>query len=367
MLMEGGYMNKSLFFISAILLSAILPTWFLGCQSNRGPSTPYDLAFTPTPTQIVHITGSVSAFVQDKGLAVPGLLVQAIPPSAVTVYSQPTTTSGIATFNPPYLEVGNWTFVVPAQTPFPFAPSTITMPVSVANEMANFNSAGVTIQMTPPVPAAYTGTNGGVFVYGLAYTQPGSLLVPVKLGFPSLPANWSRSYAPTTIGYVSNDSATVTITGSSCVDQPLSFSVTALDLEPTPFPRAYSYPQTITKNFTSTVTVTWYSPNYNPISNCNVEIQSNAGTLTVSSTNSCATVNVWINEPSTNCTSGSWNTPNGNTNAEGGVISFGPGSYSCQYTSDGGFPTFHASCSSNGSTGSVKVGDGTFTVLNSSY
>jgi hypothetical protein len=250
----------------------------LACQ-NKGPGTPYDLSFTPTPTQIVHITGSVSAFVQDKGLAVPGLLVQAIPPSGVTIYSQATTTSGIATFNPPYLEVGNWTFVIPAQTPFPFAPSTITMPVSVANETANFNSSGVTIQMTPPVPAAYTGTNGGVFVYGLSYNQPGSLLVPVKIAFPAFPTNWSGSYGPATFGYVPNDTASVTITGASCVDQALSFAVTARDLEPTPFPRTYSTPQTVTKNFTSTMTVTWYSPNFSNISSCNIEKTSNVGTV----------------------------------------------------------------------------------------
>jgi hypothetical protein len=358
--------NRSLLLILFLLFCMGVLLNSTACK-NTGPASPYDLAFSSTPTQIIHITGPVNVAVQDKSQAVTGLTVYAIPPSGAATYSASTTTTGIATFNPPYLEVGNWTFVVPAQTPFPFAPSTITMPVSVANEQANFNSSGPTIQMTPPIPAAYTGTNGGVFVYGLSYTQPGSLLIPVKLGFPSLPANWSRSYAPTTIGYVSNDSATVTITGSSCVDQPLSFAVTALDLEPTPFPRANSNPQTITKNFTSTVTVTWYSPNFNNISNCNVERQSNAGTLTVSSTNSCATVNVWINEPSTNCTSGLWNTPNGNTNAEGGVISFGPGSYSCQYTSDGGFPTFHASCSSNGASGSVQVGNGTFTVLSTSY
>lgn len=366
--MPGGYsMGKKL--INGLLifiLGGIQALIGVGCHSQIGPATPYDLPFTPTPTQIVHITGAVNVAVQDKSQAVAGLMVYAIPPSGAATYSASTTTTGIATFNPPYLEVGNWIFVVPAQTPFPFAPSTIAMPVSVANEQANFNSAGPTIQMTPPIPAAISGTSGGVFVYGMAYNQ-GNLLVPVKLDFSPLPTNWTAGYGPSTIGFVVNDTASVTVMGSGCVDQAASFSVTALDLEPTPYPRANCNPQTITKNFTSTVTVTWYSPNYNAISNCNVERQSNAGTLTVSSTNSCATVNVWINEPSTNCTSGSWNTPNGNTNAEGGVISFGPGSYSCQYTSDGGFPTFHASCSSNGASGSVQVGNGTFTVLNTSY
>ena len=71
------------------------------------------------------VTGAVNVAVQDKNQAVAGLTVYAIPPSGSVTYSAATTTTGIATFNPPYLEVGNWTFVVPAQTPFPFASSTI--------------------------------------------------------------------------------------------------------------------------------------------------------------------------------------------------------------------------------------------------
>jgi hypothetical protein len=338
----------------------------VSCDSKNGPALPFDVPFSPTPTQIVHITGSVNVAVQDKSQAVTGLTVLAIPPSGAATYSAATTTTGIATFNPPYLEVGNWTFVVPAQTPYPFAPSTITMPVSVANQQASFNSAGASIQLTPPVPAAISGTSGGVFVFGASYNQ-GNLLVPVKLKVSTLPTNWNASYGPATFGYVANDTAAVTITGSGCVDRAASFSVTAMDLEPTPYPRAFSFPQTIAKNFTSTVTVTWSSPNFSNISNCNVEKQSNAGQLTVSSTNSCATVDVWLNEPSTNCIQGSWNTPNGNTNCNGGHITFSPGTYSCQYTSDGGFPTFHAQCNSNGAAGSVAVNNGTFTVLSTSY
>lgn len=359
-------MDRELKYIVVFLSLALsVSLTFTACKNNA-PSTPYDLGFTPTPTQIVHVTGAVNVAVQDKSQAVAGLTVYAIPPSGSATFSAATTTTGIATFNPPYLEVGNWTFVVPVQTPFPFAPSTITMPVTAANEQANFNSTGPELQLTPPVPSAISGTSGGVFVYGVSYNQ-GNLLVPVRLGFSSLPPNWTAGYSPATFGFNGSDTASVTVTGSGCVDQAASFSVTALDLEPTPFPRAFSSPQTVAKNFTSTVTVTWSSPNFSNVSNCNVEKQSNAGTLTVSSTNSCAKVNVWINEPSTNCTSGSWNTPNGNTNAQGGVITFSPGTYSCQYTSDGGFPTFHASCNSNGATGSVQVSNGTFTILSTTY
>ncbi len=347
------------------LLGLIFLFQFVGCDSKSSPSTPYDLPFTPTPTQIVHITGSVNVAVEDKSQAVTGLTVYAIPPSGSATYSAATTTTGIATFNPPYLEVGNWTFVVPAQTPYPFAPSTITMPVSVANEQALFTSSGVSMQLTPPVPAAISGTGGGVFVYGVSYNQ-GNLLVPVKLRISSLPSNWSAGYAPATFGFTANDTASVTVTGSGCVDKAASFSVTAMDLEPTPYPRASSSTQTITKNFTSTVTVTWSQSYFNNYSSCNLVKQAN-GTLTVSSSNSCATVNVWINEPSTNCTAGYFNTPNGNTNAEGGVITFSPGTYSCSYYSDGGFPTFHATCNSNGASGSVVVTNGTQTMLNTSY
>lgn len=353
---------KTGFLFSMLPLAALLA--LNGCK-NTGPSTPYDLSFTATPTPIAHITGPVNVSVVDKGLAVAGLTVEAVPPSGVTVYSQATTISGIATFNPSYLEVGTWTFVVPAQTPYPFAPSTLTMSVSVANETAAFNSAGSTLQLTPPSPAAISGTGGGVFVYGASYNQ-GNLLVPVKLAFPGLPANWNVSYGPATTGFLEDDTATVTVTGSGCVDRAASFSVTALDLEPTPYPRAISFPQTIAKNFTSTVTVTWSQPNFSNYSTCNLVKQAN-GTLTVSSSNSCSTVNVWINEPSTNCTAGYFNTPNGNTNGEGGVITFSPGTYSCSYYSDGGFPVFHASCNSNGAGGSSGVGNGTFTVLSTGY
>ena len=232
---------------------------WMGCNSKNGPSTPYDVSFTPTATPIVRITGSVNVAVQDKNQAVTGLTVFAIPPSGSTTYSGSTTTTGIATFNPPYLEVGNWTFVIPSQTSYPFAPSTMTMAVSVANEQANFNSAGPSIQLTPPIPAVISGTSGGVFIYGVGYNQ-GNLLVPVKFSFSPLPANWTAGYGPTTIGFIANDTASITLTGSGCVDQAASFSVTALDLEPTPYPRASSSPQTIAKNFTSTVTVTWSQP-----------------------------------------------------------------------------------------------------------
>ncbi len=356
--------NAFVYLVLLMLFPVGIVGIMVGCHSNS-PSSPLDTAFSPTPTPIARITGSVQVAVVDKGAGVAGLTVEAIPPSGSTTFSAPTTTTGIATFNPPYLEVGTWTFVIPAQTPFPYAPSTVTMGVTQSFEEVQFTTSGATLQLTPPVPSGISGTNGGIFLYGLSYNQ-GSLLVPVTLKLSQLPSGWNTRYGPTTIGYLEDDTAAVTVTGSGCVDEPAYFSVTALDLEPTPYPRAESSPQTIAKNFTSTVTVTWSQPNFNNYDSCNLVKQAN-GTLTVSSSNSCATVRVWINEPSTNCTSGYFDTPNGNTNAEGGVITFSPGNYSCSYYSDGGFPAFHASCGSNGATGSASVGNGSFTVLNTSY
>jgi len=366
-----GEIMKNFLTIIGYFLFGVVPisVFMAACNPKTGPATPYDMPFTPTPTQIVRITGAVNVAVQDKSQAVTGLTVYAIPPSGAATYSAATTTTGIATFNPPYLEVGNWTFVVPAQTPYPYAPSTITMPVSVANEQANFNSAGASIQLTPPVPAAISGTGGGVFVYGVSYSQ-GNLLVPVKLAVSSLPANWSASYGPATFGFIANDTATVTVTGSGCVDTAASFSVTAMDLETTPYPRASGSPQTITKNFTSNLTVTWQgsSPFYN-ISQCNLEKKVN-GTLVVSGSGECGTVSVWMTECSTNCYSGQFSTPNGNTsaqNAGGGSIQFGPGSYNCTVISDGCWPTLYAHSNINGATGSSSIDSSTHTILSTSY
>jgi hypothetical protein len=333
-------MNKHLLSVILVLVFGISVFLTSTACKKTGPASPYDLAFSPTPTPIIHITGSVNVAVQDKSQAVTGLMVLAIPPSGAATYSAATTTTGIAAFNPPYLEVGNWTFVIPAQTPYPYAPSTITMPVSVANEQANFNSAGPTIQMTPPVPNAYSSSNGGVFVYGLSYSQAGNLLVPVKLQISSLPPNWSGAPGPVTVGFTNNDAANVTITGVSCVDQSPSFSVTGLDFEPTPFPRGSSAPQTITRIFSSNVTVSWKTTSINHISYCNLvyDIQ---GTLTVSESNACRTVYASAQSPNCGCYTSNFeqfHSPNGNTtdsNCGGGSIGFGGGSYGCEIWADG--------------------------------
>ena len=355
-------MKKSFVIILGIsLFASSVFVFTIGCQ-NKGPSNPYDLPFTPTPTQIVHITGPVNVFVQDKGLAVPGLIVQAIPPSAVTVYNQATTTSGIAIFNPPYLEVGNWTFVVPAQTPFPFAPSTITMPVSIANETANFNSAGATIYLTPTVPESFTSTTpGSPYTYNLIYSQPGNLFIPSKLAFSKFPTNWSGSYGPATIGFGNADTASVTIVGTSCVDKQPSFAVTELDFEPTPYPRASSSPQTIAKGFTSTVTVTWTTTGLNSdYCNNGTAIGIVYGTLTVSTSNACsssAVVSVSMNAG--NCCYSQFQSPNGNVSAAncgGGGVNFGPGSYSCTVLSGATFGQLN--CSFNGVSKTVNVPTG---------
>ena len=351
-------MKNAIIFIAVLVLSVSTIIVLDGCESKLGPSTPYDLPFSPTPTQIAHVYGPVMVSVVDKNLAVQGVSVLAIPPSGSATFSCPTTTTGISTFNPPYLEVGNWTFVVPQQNGFPFAPSTLTMPVSVANEQANFNSAGATIQLTPPVPAAYSSTNGGVFVYGLTYNQPGNLLVPVKLALSSIPSNWSGTSSPATLGYSGSGTGAVTITGASCVDSSPSFSVTALDFEPTPYPRASSGPQTISKNFTSTVTVSWN------VTDLNSDFCSNGtaigiigGTLTVSTSNACsssAIVSVGINAG--NCCYSQFQTPNGNTsslNCGGHYINFGPGSYGCYTYSGATWGSF--TISFNGTSKTVNI------------
>lgn len=365
-------MKKLFFVIVTALFGAFqISVFILGCNSKNGPATPYDLPFTPTPTQIVHITGPVMVSVQDKSAAVTGLTVLAIPPSGTVTLSQATTTTGIATFNPPYLEVGIWTFIVPVQTPYPFAPSTITMPVSVANEMAAFASVPATIQLTPPVPSAFTGTNGGQFVYGMNYIQTGNLFVPVTMKISSLQSGWSGGYSPTTIGFSGNDSGYVTITGAGCVDESQNFAVTAFDLEASPYIRGTSAAQTVTKSFTSSISVQWVNGSpFQNVSVCNLE-KKLPGTLVVSGTNSCGTVNVYMTECSTNCFNGSFQTPNGTQNAQnagGGGINFSPGSYPCTVWSDGCFGTLHATCNNNGASGSVQCsGNGTQGILNTSY
>jgi len=365
--LQHSNVNLSLAFL---FISGIALVISFGCKAG-GPISPFDQANTPTPTPIVRIVGPLNVAVQDKSQAVTGLTVLAIPPSGATTLSQATTTTGIATFNPPYLEIGNWTFVVPAQTPYPFAPSTITMGVSQINQTATFTSAPATIELTPPASSAFTGTNGGQFIYGMNYIQPGNLWVPVTMKMSALNTGWSGGYGPTTIGFSGNDSGTVTVTGSGCVDQAQSFAVTALDLAAGSLIRANSAPQTIARSFTSSMTVQWVnSSSFSNISSCNLE-KKLPGTLVVSGTNSCGTVSVYMTECNTNCFNGSFQTPNGTTNAQnagGGSITFSPGSYPCTVWADGCFATLHATCSKNGASGSVQCsGSGTQTILSTSY
>jgi hypothetical protein len=238
--------------------------------------------------------------------------------------------------------------VIPAQTPYPYAASTITMPVTEINQIANFNTAGATLQLTPPVPAAYSSTSGGVFVYGLNYAQPGGLLVPVKLYFPSFPPNWTAIYGPTTVGFAINDNATVTVTGTNCVDQSPSFAVTGMDLEPTPYPRAWSAPETITKNYPSTVTVSWTTTWVFPMM-CDFVTQYSHvwGTLDVSVDNGCApSAVVTISWNAANCCMNQFVTPNGTigaSNCGGGSLQFGPGSYDCEIKSGASRGTINVS------------------------
>jgi hypothetical protein len=372
---------------STIVLGILLMVYFFvfcftGCK-NSGPLTPYDLPFTPTPTitltpvptgtptPIVQLTGSVNVAVQDKNIAVSGLLIQAIPPSGVTVFSQATTTTGIASFTPPYLEVGTWSFVVPAQTSFPYAPSTITMPVSVANETANFNTAGATVYLTPTVPEAFTSANpGSPYTYNLIYSQPGNLFVPAQVAFSGFPTNWSGSYGPAIIGYGNADTASITVIGVNCVDKQPSFAVTMVDAQS--YPRAYSTSQTIQKSFTSTVTVSWNTTGLNAeFCNNGTGIGVVYGTLTVSTSNACSydsVVSVSLNVG--NCCYSQFQTPNGNVsgaNCGGGAVNFGAGSYNCTIYSGATWGSLTCSCNGTSNTVNVPTSSGSTQLLNVTY
>lgn len=344
---------------------------FWGCKKatptdpNSASSTSPTNQATPTSTPVL---GSFIVQVNDYNGGVKGVTVYAVPPSGGATYTTTTQTGGFGYVSPPYIEVGNWNLEVPAQKYF--GDSKISAPVSAAFQTVTFTSAGsATIYLTPTTnPEQFSNTGGGAFTYNMVYQQPGNLLVPVKPTFSGLPNNWTGT-GPTTVGLAQNEQDSITIIGSVCVDQAPSFAVTGVDFEPTPHVPlgANSGPQTISKNFTTSVSVQWYSPNFSNVSTCNLGKRSNSGQLTVSISNGCGTVDVWVQEPSTNCTSGYWNTPNGNTNATGGHITFGAGTYSCTYYSDGGFPTIYARCNTNGATGGSGVGNGTFTILNTSY
>jgi len=346
-------------FFSLWIFVVILST---SCK-NSGPSTPYDMPFSPTPTftstptPVVHVIGPVNVFVEDKGVGVPNLMVEAIPPSGVTVYSQATTASGTAAFNPPYLELGNWTFVVPAQTPFPYAPSTITMPVTTANETANFNTAGTAVYLTPTVPESFTSTNpSSPYTYYMVYSQPGNLFVPSTLAFTGFPTNWSGSYGPAILGYGSADAGSVTVIANNCVDQAPSFAVTLTDS--TGHVRAISSQQTITKAFTSNVTVTWTTTGLNSnFCNDGNGIGIVYGTLNVSTSNACSyDVSVQVSMNTGDCCYSQFQTPNGNSSAAncgGGSIGFGPGSYNCTINSTATWGALN--CSFRGQSNTVGV------------
>jgi hypothetical protein len=246
------------------------------------------------------------------------------------------------------------------------------MPVSVTNETANFNSAGATLYLTPTVPESFTSTTpGSPYTYNLIYRQPGNLFIPAKIAFSIFPTNWSGSYGPTTIGFGNADMASVTVVGVSCVDKQPSFAVTALDLEPTPYPRSNSSPQTISKGFTSTVTVSWNTTGVNTDFCGNGTAMGIVyGTLTVSTSNACSydtVVSVSINAG--NCCYSQFQTPNGSpaaANCGGGSVNFGPGSYNCTVFS--GATWGQLKCSFNGASNTVNVPtSGSVQLLSASY
>ncbi len=372
-------MKKNLFIAGMVLTFGLCVLW-LGCAKKAPtPTTPQSsipanqATYTPTP-----VLGSFIVQVNDRTGGVGGVTVIAIPPDNSVTYTVKTLTGGFAYVSPPYIQVGNWSLEVPAQKYF--ADSKISAPVSAAFQAVTFSSVSqsttptpAVIYLTPTVPEQFNNSGGGAFTYNVVYQQPGNLLVPIKLSFPGLPNNWIPSYGPTSFGAVNPDFASITITGSVCVDQAPSFAVTGMDLEPTPYvpAGAFSSPQTIKKNFTSTLTVQWINASpFQNVSVCNLE-KKLPGTLVVTGSGECGTVSVYMTECSTNCFAGQFNTPNGNTsaqNAGGGSISFGPGSYSCTVWSDGCFGTLHAVSNLTGASGSVQcAGNGTQTILSTTY
>jgi hypothetical protein len=320
----------------------------------------------------VLITGSINAIVQDNSQAVTGLQVLAIPPSGSVTYSQLTAIDGHAQFNPLSIEVGTWSFVIPAQTPRPYGNSMATMSVSAPNQSITFIASQPTVGITPTSNTSYTSTNGGIINYNLIYNQPGNLLVPVKLKFSNLPTNWTAGSSPVTIGFTNVSNSSLTVTGVNCVDQSPSFAVTTLDLIPTPTIRSWSDPQTIAKAFTSTVTVSWTTTgiNNNFCGNGTL-IGIITGHLDVSVSNACASnVAVAVSWNTGNCCYNSFVTPKGTigaANCGGGSLQFGPGSYNCTVNSGATWGSINVSFNGVSRTVSFPTSGGGVQLLSTTY
>ena len=111
---------------------------------------------------------------------------------------------------PSQLEVGNWQIVINPQAGYPFAKSVITAPVTAEYETIPVASAPSTLFNSSNVPQVLTSSLGGTVVSTFTYNQPGNLLVPIQLSFPTLPTNWTVAYGPTSIGFAGSDYASVT-------------------------------------------------------------------------------------------------------------------------------------------------------------
>jgi hypothetical protein len=235
--------------------------------------------------------------------------------------------------------------------------------------MATFNSAGATIYLTPTVPESFTSTSpGSPYLFKMIYSQPGNLLIPAKIAFSAFPNNWSGIYGPTTIGFTNSDTGTVTVVANNCVDQPPSFAVTALDLEPTPYPRAFSSPQSITKNFSSNAKVT-VTCTLLGIGTCGSNYSFEwSGMLYVSASNTCSNFSVWFTSGNCCLTNVTMNGQSVATQDCGGPkFTLGPGNYGFTMNTTQYSPSLYVSFEGQSGSCAVPVSGGNTTAFNYSY
>lgn len=316
-----------------------------GCKKTESPTSASTSLNEATPTPQPITGGGINVQVLDNGKTPSGMSLDFVPPDHSVTMHRSTLADGTCYFQPDsgQLEQGTWT-IVAAATPFPpYAASVASLAVTGNNETVKYETQAPSFQVTPPAITQFTGTSGGTFTYTVNYNQPGNLLVPVWLYMPSPAPNWAVSSSAATIGATSNtSSATITLTGSQCVDQgsvPASiwaFDATSNTTTPSAW-RAATILPAVTKNFSSNLTVSWQATGLNNgFYSCAGGVQLYmTGNLTISDTNGChANDVVTIQWNGGNCSSDYLATPNGNINNNqtgGGSTSFTPGTYNITF------------------------------------
>jgi hypothetical protein len=363
------------FFVPLMLLAFIPILLWIGCKKSEVPMAPNPIV--PTPTVAPITGGGINIEVVDNGKTPSGMSLAFIPPSQSATMQRNTDGAGSCVFVPDTnkLEVGTWT-IIAAATPFPpYAPSTVSLAVTATNELCQFKTQPPSIQITPPAVTSYTGTSGGTFTYQFTYTQPGNLLVPVWLYMPSPAPDWSLSSSAATIGAVTIASATITVTGSQCVDQAsVPFGIYAIDaVSNTSFARAYSVPQTITKSFTSNMQASWTTSGVNTgFESCGSGVYFIiSGHLTITAANNCPSDVVYVSwtQGSNCCTSDHLSTPSGNldsTACGGGSIAYTPGTYNMTFQS-AYYPAINCTFMGTNHQTAIPTSTGTVNVMNVNY